>query len=69
MPATLNTPHRLGQEPFRTRAKVALALMDISITDLAAAVGCARVTASECINHGLHEPTRRRIAAHLKIDP
>lgn len=69
MAATLTTPPRRNQESFLTRAKVALLLKGMSVTDLAAAVGCARVTASECINHGLHEPTRLRIAAYLDIAP
>lgn len=52
---------------FRIRAKVAMARRDLNVTELAKALGVSRVTCSQAINHGLHNPTRRRIAAFLGI--
>lgn len=46
-----------------------MAIAELSVTEIAKLVGCSRVTASECINHSLHDPTRRRIASLLNIEP
>jgi hypothetical protein len=52
---------------FKIRAKVEMARRDINVTQLAKALGVSRITASQAINHGLHNPTRRRIAEYLGI--
>jgi len=54
---------------FSERAKVAMIHAGLSVKDVAEKVECARVTASEAINHGLHWPTRCRIAELLGIQP
>lgn len=54
---------------FSERAKVAMIHAGLSVKDVAQRVECARVTASEAINHGLHWPTRCRIAELLGIEP
>lgn len=69
MSATSITSAHPRQGSFRTRAKVAMAVHDLTVTAIAKQVGCSRVTASECINHSLHDPTRRKIAAFLNIEP
>lgn len=63
----VTTPRPTAQEPFKTRAKVAMARREITVSEMARKLGCSRVTASQAINRGLHEPTRRKIAAFLNI--
>jgi hypothetical protein len=50
----ISTPSSRGQEPFRIRAKVAMARRELNVTQLAAALGVSRITCSQAINHGLH---------------
>lgn len=57
------------QRGFKLRAKTRMLELDLTVTDVAAKVGCSRTAASQAINHGLHEPTRRKIAAALGITP
>lgn len=65
--AMITTPKPRGQEPFRIQAKVAMARKELNVTQLAIAIGVSRITCSQAINHGLHNPTKRKIAAYLGI--
>lgn len=44
-----------------------MARRDLNVTQLAKELGVSRITCSQAINHGLHNPTRRRIATYLGI--
>lgn len=41
--------------------------LELSVTDLANAMGLNRNTVSRAIHHELFQPTRKRIATHLNI--
>jgi DNA-binding NarL/FixJ family response regulator len=55
------------QADFALRVKVALLTGGLSMSDLARSLNLSRNTVSLAVNRGLYEPTRRRIAKHLKI--
>lgn len=44
-----------------------MARRELNVTQLAEALGVSRITCSQAINHGLHNPTKRKIAAYLGI--
>lgn len=55
------------QDNFRVDAKSRLTQLGMSITELATRLGVSRIAASQAINHGLHAPTRKRIAEFLSL--
>lgn len=65
--AAINTPPANRQQSFTLRAKMAMVASGTNVSDVARAIGRSRVVTSQAINHGLHEPTRRLVAAHLGI--
>lgn len=69
MPAPANSKAKPSQADFRLRAHYRLMELGLSVTDLAEKLGLHRNTASLAINRGLYTPTRKRIAAFLKIQP
>lgn len=56
-----------AQDKFRVSAKNRMNELGLSVTQLAARLDVSRVAASQAINHGLHGPTRMRIAQFLSI--
>ena len=64
-----NTSRPQPQADFPVRVKVRLAELQMSVTGLAKKLGLSRNTVSMAIHHDVHKPTRRRIAAELRIKP
>jgi DNA-directed RNA polymerase specialized sigma subunit len=44
-----------------------MARRELNVTQLAEVLGVSRITCSQAINHGLHNPTKQKIAAYLGI--
>lgn len=67
MPAPANSKGTPPQAEFHVRVKVRLAELQMSVTGLARALGLNRNTVSIAIHHDVHQPTRRKVAAYLRI--
>lgn len=67
MPAPATNKRRPSQEDFSKRVKKRLVELELTVTDLATAIGVNRNTVSRAIHHELFQPTRRSIAAYLQI--
>jgi hypothetical protein len=67
MPAIANTHPMTPQAKFSLRAKTRMLELNLSITGLARELRLNRNTVSQAINHGLHGPTKVRIAARLGV--
>jgi ribosome-binding protein aMBF1 (putative translation factor) len=57
------------QADFALRVKVALLQRGETISDLAKSLNLSRNTVSLAVNRGLYEPTKKRIAKLLLINP
>lgn len=67
MPAPATNKKRPPQGDFSKRVKKRLVELELTVTDVANAIGVNRNTVSRAIHHELFQPTRIRIAEFLKL--
>lgn len=67
MPAPATNKRRTSQGDFSKRVKKRLVELELSVTDVANAIGVNRNTVSRAIHHELFQPTRNRIAEFLNL--